>query len=70
MLANSIRRNPSPKRLEGLGDRLLTSEWPDLPEIANADNYLRESALRCGIPVHAILTLSRRVQIPLSGART
>jgi hypothetical protein len=23
----------------------LTSEWPDLPDIKNADNYLRESAL-------------------------
>ena len=30
---------------ESVGFDFLTSEWPDLPDIANADNYLRETAL-------------------------
>jgi hypothetical protein len=31
--------------IDSVGFDFLTSEWPDLPDIANADNYLRESAL-------------------------
>jgi len=30
---------------DSVGFDFLTSEWPDLPDIANADNYLREAAL-------------------------
>jgi hypothetical protein len=31
--------------IDSVGFDFLTSEWPDLPDIVNADNYLRESAL-------------------------
>jgi hypothetical protein len=31
--------------IDSVGFDFLTSEWPDLPDIANADNYLREAAL-------------------------
>jgi hypothetical protein len=31
--------------MDSVGFDFLTSEWPDLPDIANADNYLREAAL-------------------------
>jgi hypothetical protein len=31
--------------IDSVGFDFLTSEWPYVPDIANADNYLRESAL-------------------------
>jgi hypothetical protein len=31
--------------IDSVGFDFLTSEWPDLPDITNADNYLREAAL-------------------------
>jgi hypothetical protein len=31
--------------IDSVGFDFLTSEWPDLPDIGNADNYLREAAL-------------------------
>jgi hypothetical protein len=31
--------------VDSVGFDFLTSEWPDLVDIANADNYLREAAL-------------------------
>ena len=31
--------------IDSVGFDFLTLEWPDLPDIANADNYLRESVL-------------------------
>lgn len=31
--------------VDSVGFDFLTSEWPDLPDIANADNCLREAAL-------------------------
>ena len=31
--------------IDSVGFDFLTSAWPDLPDIANADNHLRESAL-------------------------
>jgi hypothetical protein len=31
--------------IDSVGFDFLISEWPDLPDIANADNYLREAAL-------------------------
>ena len=31
--------------IDSAGFDFLSSEWPDLQDIANADNYLRESAL-------------------------
>jgi hypothetical protein len=31
--------------IDSVGFDFLISEWPDLPDMANADNYLREAAL-------------------------
>jgi hypothetical protein len=42
---NSIFMSLDGVAIESVGFDFLTSEWPDLPDIANADNYLRESAL-------------------------
>ncbi len=42
---NSIFMSCDGVAVDSVGFDFLTSEWPDLPDIANADNYLRESAL-------------------------
>jgi hypothetical protein len=42
---NSIFMSHDPVAIDSVGFDFLTSEWPDLPDIANADNYLREAAL-------------------------
>jgi hypothetical protein len=42
---NSIFMSLDGVALDSVGFDFLTSEWPDLPDIANADNYLREAAL-------------------------
>ena len=42
---NSILMSFDGVAIDSVGFDFLTSEWPDLPDIANADNYLRESAL-------------------------
>ncbi len=42
---NSIFMSLDGVAIDSVGFDFLTSEWPDLPDIANADNYLRESAL-------------------------
>jgi uncharacterized protein (DUF362 family) len=42
---NSIFMSFDGVAIDSVGFDFLTSEWPDLPDIANADNYLRESAL-------------------------
>jgi hypothetical protein len=42
---NSIFMSLDSVAIDSVGFDFLTSEWPDLPDIANADNYLRESAL-------------------------
>jgi hypothetical protein len=42
---NSIFMSFDGVAIDSVGFDFLTSEWPDLPDIAGADNYLRESAL-------------------------
>src|ERR1700757_17723 len=42
---NSIFMSLDGVAIDSVGFDFLTSEWPDLPDIKNADNYLRESAL-------------------------
>ena len=42
---NSILMSLDGVAIDSVGFDFLTSEWPDLPDMANADNYLRESAL-------------------------
>jgi Domain of unknown function (DUF362) len=42
---NSIFMSFDAVAIDSVGFDFLTSEWPDLPDITNADNYLRESAL-------------------------
>jgi hypothetical protein len=42
---NSIFMSLDGVAIDSVGFDFLTSEWPNLPDIANADNYLRESAL-------------------------
>jgi hypothetical protein len=42
---SSIFMSLDPVAIDSVGFDFLTSEWPDLPDIANADNYLREAAL-------------------------
>jgi hypothetical protein len=42
---NSILMSMDGVAIDSVGFDFLTSEWPDLPDIANADNYLREAAL-------------------------
>ena len=42
---NSIFLSLDGVAIDSVGFDFLTSEWPDLPDIGNADNYLRESAL-------------------------
>ena len=42
---NSIFMSLDGVAIDSVGFDFLTSEWPDLPDIANGDNYLRESAL-------------------------
>src|SRR6202050_4722596 len=42
---NSIFMSLDGVAIDSVGFDFLTSEWPGLPDIANADNYLRESAL-------------------------
>lgn len=42
---NSIFMSFDGVAIDSVGFDFLTSEWPDLPDIANADNYLREAAL-------------------------
>jgi hypothetical protein len=43
-LQNSIFMSLDSVAVESAGFDFLTSEWLDFPDIANADNYLRESA--------------------------
>ncbi len=42
---NSIFMSLDPVAIDSVGFDFLTSEWPDLVDTANADNYLREAAL-------------------------
>jgi Domain of unknown function (DUF362) len=42
---NSIFMSLDGVAIDSVGFDFLTSEWPDLPDIANADNYLREAAM-------------------------
>src|ERR1700756_932960 len=42
---NSIFMSLDGVAIDSVGFDFLTSEWPDLPDIVNADNYLREAAL-------------------------
>jgi len=42
---NSIFMSLDGVAIDSVGFDFLISEWPDLPDIVNADNYLRESAL-------------------------
>jgi hypothetical protein len=42
---NSIFMSFDGVAIDSVGFDFLTSEWPDLPDIANADNYLREAAM-------------------------
>ncbi len=42
---NSVFMSCDGVAIDSVGFDFLTGEWPDLPDIANADNYLRESAL-------------------------
>jgi hypothetical protein len=42
---NSIFMSLDGVAVDSVGFDFLTSEWPDLVDIANADNYLREAAL-------------------------
>ena len=42
---NSIFTSLDGVAIDSVGFDFLTSEWPDLPDIRNADNYLREAAL-------------------------
>ena len=42
---NSIFLSLDGVAIDSVGFDFLTSEWPDLPDIKNADNYLREAAL-------------------------
>ena len=42
---NSIFTSFDGVAIDSVGFDFLTSEWPDLPDITNADNYLREAAL-------------------------
>jgi len=42
---NSIFMSFDGVAIDSVGFDFLTLEWPDLPDIANADNYWRESAL-------------------------
>jgi hypothetical protein len=44
--------------IDSVGFDFLTSEWPDLPDIANADNYLRESALANNPPSKTVHVLN------------
>jgi hypothetical protein len=49
---NSIFMSLDSVAIDSVGFDFLTSEWPDLPDIANADNYLRESAFDESSPTH------------------
>jgi hypothetical protein len=42
---NSIFMSLDGVAIDSVGFDFLTSEWPDLPDVANSDNYLREAAL-------------------------
>jgi hypothetical protein len=42
---NSIFMSLDGVAIDSVGFDFLTSEWPDLPDIGNTDNYLREAAL-------------------------
>jgi Domain of unknown function (DUF362) len=42
---NSIFMSFDGVAIDSVGFDFLASEWPDLPDMANADNYLREAAL-------------------------
>jgi len=42
---NSIYMSFDGVAIDSVGFDFLLSEWPDLPDMANADNYLREAAL-------------------------
>ena len=42
---NSIFMSFDGVAIDSVGFDFLISEWPDLPDMANADNYLREAAL-------------------------
>jgi hypothetical protein len=42
---NSIFMSLDGVAIDSVGFDFLTSEWTDLPDVANADNYLREAAL-------------------------
>jgi hypothetical protein len=42
---NSIFMSLDGVAIDSVGFDFLTAEWPDLPDITNADNYLREAAL-------------------------
>jgi hypothetical protein len=42
---SSIFMSMDPVAIDSVGFDFLTSEWPQLVDIANADNYLREAAL-------------------------
>jgi len=42
---NSIFMSFDGVAIDSVGFDFLVSEWPDLPDMANADNYLREAAL-------------------------
>ncbi len=42
---NSVFMSCDAVALDSVGFDFLTGEWPDLPDITNADDYLRESAL-------------------------
>ena len=45
--------------IDSAGFNFLTSEWPDFPDIANADNYLRESAWANDPPSKTLYDLER-----------
>jgi hypothetical protein len=41
---NSIYMSMDGVAIDSVGFDFLISAWPDLPDMANADNYLREAA--------------------------
>lgn len=65
---SSIFMSLDPVAIDSVGFDFLTSEWPHLVDIANADNYLREAALANDPPSKTLYDPERRgVRCPSLG---
>jgi hypothetical protein len=67
---NSIFTSFDGVAIDSVGFDFLTSEWSDLPDIGNADNYLRESALANDPPSKTFMILHATASDPAASAYT